>query len=406
MGKIRTRTETGCLFLDFRYRGVRCREQTLLPDTPSNRRRLNEMLKRIEREIETGVFDYAKHFPDSPHVQRFTGQQVPTASLSIVGPVTPGVANPIPPSSPACPLFRDFAELWLAEMAPEWRTSHRETVRNTLDKYLLPTFGHLAVDVISKPDILTFRAFLAGQRSRKGKPISPSRINHVMTPLRMILTEASERFGFQTPFRSIKTMKVPKTDVEPFTLEEVNLIINNVRKDFRSYYAVRFFTGMRTAEIDGLKWRFVDFERRQILIREAYVNGEVTYTKNDGSQRDIRMSAPVYEALKAQHEVTGDCEYVFCTRHGTPFSHRNVTLRVWYPLLNHLGLRIRRPYQTRHTAATIWLAAGESPEWIARQLGHTTTEMLFRVYSRFVPNLTRNDGSAVDRLLSSTYLNS
>jgi integrase len=53
----------------------------------------------------------------------------------------------------------------------------------------------------------------------------------------------------------------------------------------------------------------------------------------------------------------------------------------------------------RHTAATLWLASGEAPEWIARQLGHTSTEMLFRVYSRYVPNLTRRDGSAMERLL-------
>jgi integrase len=33
------------------------------------------------------------------------------------------------------------------------------------------------------------------------------------------------------------------------------------------------------------------------------------------------------------------------------------------------------------------------------QMGHTTTEMLFRVYSRFVPNLTRQDGSAFERLM-------
>ena len=32
-------------------------------------------------------------------------------------------------------------------------------------------------------------------------------------------------------------------------------------------------------------------------------------------------------------------------------------------------------------------------------MGHTTTEMLFRVYSRYVPNLTRQDGSAFERLL-------
>jgi integrase len=29
--------------------------------------------------------------------------------------------------------------------------------------------------------------------------------------------------------------------------------------------------------------------------------------------------------------------------------------------------------------------------------------MLFRVYSRFVPNLTRNDGSAFDRLLTARF---
>ena len=76
--------------------------------------------------------------------------------------------------------------------------------------------------------------------------------------------------------------------------------------------------------------------------------------------------------------------------------------RVQDRLLRHLELPLRRPYQTRHTAATLWLAAGENPEWIARQMGHTTTEMLFRVYSRYVPNLTRQDGSAFEAVLRRT----
>tara|TARA_R110001583_G_scaffold194898_2_gene367549 strand:+ start:80 stop:274 length:195 start_codon:yes stop_codon:yes gene_type:complete len=46
------------------------------------------------------------------------------------------------------------------------------------------------------------------------------------------------------------------------------------------------------------------------------------------------------------------------------------------------------------------MAAGENPEWIARQMGHTTTQMLFTVYSCYVPNLTRKDGSAIDLLLA------
>jgi integrase len=93
-------------------------------------------------------------------------------------------------------------------------------------------------------------------------------------------------------------------------------------------------------------------------------------------------------------------DWVFPALRGGPICNQNFCKRVWEPLLKELGLKHRRPYQTRHTAATLMLAAGESPEWIAHVLGHTTTEMLFRTYSRFVPHLTRRDGSAMAKLLA------
>ena len=40
MAKVRARKDNGLLFLDFYYRGVRCREQTALLDTAENRRRV------------------------------------------------------------------------------------------------------------------------------------------------------------------------------------------------------------------------------------------------------------------------------------------------------------------------------------------------------------------------------
>lgn len=43
MAKVRSRQETGNLFIDFRYEGVRCREQTLLRDTPANRKKLETL---------------------------------------------------------------------------------------------------------------------------------------------------------------------------------------------------------------------------------------------------------------------------------------------------------------------------------------------------------------------------
>lgn len=380
MGKIRSRSDNQKLFFDFTFLDKRCREQTTLPDTPANRKRLEKILERIEAEVTLGTFDYETYFPQSSKVQEFSRLQAGCTSLKT-------------------PLFKDFAELWFEEMSVEWRDTHIKTVRLTLNKHLLPEFGKKEVSAITKAELLSFRSALGKVPGQKGQSLTATRINHIMTPLRMILNEAADRFEFTSPFLGIKSLKVPKTDVEPFTLQEVLQIVNAVREDFRPYFTVRFFSGMRTAEIDGLQWKYVDFERRQILIRETWVGGKLDYTKNDGSQREIDMSGPVYEALREQHKRTGNEQFVFCTREGTPHEYRNISNRVWYPLLRNLGLRKRRPYQSRHTAATLWLAAGENPEWIARQMGHTTTEMLFRVYSRYVPNLTRRDGSAFDNLI-------
>ena len=223
-----------------------------------------------------------------------------------------------------------------------------------------------------------------------------------MTPLKMILEDAADRFEFSISLKSVKALKVYKTDVEPFSLEEVQKFLAKVRSDFRDYYIVRFFTGLRTAEIDGLQWQYVDFSNRRILIRETIVQGAMTTTKTPESIREVEMSTPVYEALKRQQKASKTSStFVFTNSLGKPLEHRNVTQRVWYPTLEKALLKPRRPYQTRHTAATLWMAAGENPEWIARQMGHTTTRMLFTIYSSYVPNITRHDGSAMDRLLTS-----
>jgi len=149
----------------------------------------------------------------------------------------------------------------------------------------------------------------------------------------------------------------------------------------------------------------VDFAKREILVRETLILGQTEYTKIDGSQREIPMFGPVYDALETQYEATGKLsKFVFCNRLGQPLDHNNVTKRVWYPLLEFLKLKKRRPYQTRHTAATLLLASGENPEWVAHTLGHSSTEMLFKVYSRYIPNLTRMDGSAFERLIQSRII--
>jgi integrase len=387
MGSVRVRESTQKLFIDFQYTGKRCREQTALENTPANRKKLETILKRLEAEITLGSFEYHKYFPNSSLAQGFTKQAHIQRTLE----------------AHDTPLFKEFSNDWFEEMKIQWRQSHISTIEGTLRNYLNPYFGEKEVGHITKKSILEFRASLAKVKTRNGNALSASRINKILTPLRMILSEAANRFEFSSPYHGIKSLRVPRTDVEPFSIEEVKGVIEAVRSDFRNYYVVRFFTGLRTGEIDGLQWEHVDFTRRQILVRQALVEGRLEYTKNDGSFRTIEMPQLVVDALQDQQKFTGEKDFVFCSRAGGPLCHSNVTKRVWYPLLRYLGLRKRRPYQTRHTAATLWLASGESPEWIARQMGHTTTEMLFRVYSRYVPNLTRQDGSAFERLLINEF---
>lgn len=384
------RTHAGCLFFDFRFQGQRCREYTKLPDTLANRRRMEKVLDKIEQAMATGTFDYATFFPGSRMVDRLT-----ESNDAADPPIKSKLHN-------ATPLFRDFIGDWYTQFLPGWRKSHAATLRSSIDTHFLPFLGEKRVGEITKTDLLQFRAEIALRKGRgSNDTLSAKTINRIMQSLSQALAEAGEQYGFVNPAERIKRLKQRRIDVQPFSLVETRQIIAAVREDYRPYMIVRFLTGMRTGELHGLQWRYVDFERRQILVRETIVRGDVEYTKTDGSQREIAMSQPVYEALLEQQRRTGLHQFVFCTGNGTPLDNDNVTTRVWYPLLRHLELAPRRPYQTRHTCATLWLAAGENPEWVARQLGHVDTTMLFKTYSRFIPNLTRTDGSAFDALVSS-----
>jgi len=39
---------------------------------------------------------------------------------------------------------------------------------------------------------------------------------------------------------------------------------------------------------------------------------------------------------------------------------------------------------------------GETLEWVARTLGHVDTSMVYRIYGRYIPNLTNLDGSVFE----------
>lgn len=401
----------GKLFFDFYYRNVRCREYTLLDPTVANRRAMEKVGKQIDKEIAAGTFSYRAYFPASSRADLFEPRALavapPESTALVEAAVEAGremrkTGRPQTVALPGSPLFREFADKWFDEREIDWKRSTRVKVTDILNGHLIPRFRGRRVGDITKEDILDFRAHLAKDH-REGPGLSPARVNGILNVLRQIFDEAADRFDFTTPYRGIRPLRVPRTRVEPLSLDEVRRFLAAVPSAFRPYYTVAFFTGLRTSELHGLRWEAVDFERAQILVRTTLVYGELDEPKTSGSEREVEMRSIVLEALRQQKVLTAplDSPFVFCASNGQPMNYRNLARRVWHPTLKAIGLRPRRPYQTRHTAATLWLAAGEAPEWIARQMGHSTTKMLFTVYSRFVPNLTRKDGSAMEQLIGS-----
>jgi len=378
MPSIRARPDNGRLYIDFRYRGTRYREPLPYVNIPGDRRRAETFLRHVTQALDHGEFSYQDFFPNSRRAPQF-----PTAS------VTGGGMT-----------FRDFVPVWVADMTPQWSAIHLQTVRGVVNQHLLPTFGDQRLDAIKRADVLAFRATLAKCPGYRGT-LTPSRINKVMCFLRQILKEAAGRFDFQHPFHEIKPLRMKRSDVQPFSLGEAHALVEAIDPHYRHYLVTRFFTGMRSGEINGLRWANVDRERGLILVRETLVAGTLEEgTKTERSTRDIPLLPNVREAIEAQWaQRDPSCQSVFPTPSGFPINAKNFNNRVWKPLLADLGLAQRRPYQTRHTAATLMLAAGENPEWVAYVLGHTNLQMLFRVYSRFIPNLTRQDGSAMANLL-------
>ena len=178
MASIRSRTDNSLLFFDFRFNGKRCREQTLLPDTPTNRKKLEKVLARIESEIAAGTFVYESYFPNSKALNRLNNSKsepkagVATVNQSVVNTVTETVSNPISIG----PLFTEFAYKWVDERSIEWRRSHIRSLLSTLNGHLIPHFGDKAVGSITKSDILAFRSQLAKVKGRgKNEGLSPKR---------------------------------------------------------------------------------------------------------------------------------------------------------------------------------------------------------------------------------------
>ncbi|MFA6146992.1 MAG: site-specific integrase [bacterium] len=282
--------------------------------------------------------------------------------------------------------FSEYAKEWLERKKMNVSQSTWRDYKSTLEVHALPHFGRMPLNQIRRRDVEEFLDKLGA--------LSAKRKNNVMVPVKNIFNDAMRREDLRdNPCQLIRRFKEEKPLIDPFSFPEMKAFLDAVDPHYVAYFTTAFLSGMRPNEMLALKWLHVDFEMRCITIREGRVQGIEGPPKTLSSFRDVDMLEPLRQVLLQHRAVSPqDALYVFRNRHGNPLGVDNLRNKVWYPALKKAGLRMRTMYQTRHTFASLMLSHGEDPLWIARMLGHTTLQMVFQHYGKFIRNRARKDG--------------
>jgi integrase len=282
------------------------------------------------------------------------------------------------------------------------------------------------------------KRFIAGLQEKEN--LEARRINYVIGRLRSIFAAAAARHEFETPMKGIKSLRAPKTEIDPFTPEEVRHICAAATGQDRAFITLLLHTGLRPSEAMALSWSDIDFDRQFLIVRRNLTRFGFGLPKTEGSElRTVDLDTDVLVELRHQRERTGvmagGTGLVFLADQGytsraeraehyrihpktgakvlvhafsqrivvprgrrtggaqSPLNLANFRARNWGRILKAAGVRPRPIYQCRHTFATILLDLGEAPRYVADQLGHTSLAMVIRHYARW----TRKPGRLIAR---------
>jgi len=389
MGRVGSGLEVRCssIRIKFVLNGETIRERLTLngkalSPTPANVKYAHRLAAEIKRKIAQGVFYYAEFFPDSPRAQ----------------------ANELN-------TFGKLANMWLE--------SKGQLQAATKDQYTNAVFmWKKLLGDCTQMDRLTYPVLAA---KIGGYPwASPKSANNYLIVLRGIFSlEYSGRKAADNPMVGIKNLTIVKKLPDPLTADERDRILTDLvnHYDLRiaAYFTFAFYTGMRPEEIIALRWTDVDWQARSVRVQRVrtFRGSERDGTKTH-AERDVDMVARAVEALAAMKPYTymnkmedGSAACIFENPvTGKPWhDERSQRDHYWKPTLKRLGIRHRRAYSTRHTYATTALMAGVNPAYIARQLGHANTKMLFEKYARWIDGADKGaERRALETALGSGFV--
>lgn len=364
--------------IDFTYRERRCRERIKLQPSPANLKRAEIHRAAIVHAIAQGTFDYATTFPDSPN--RFLFAEYKGAGYKL----------------------ETWLETWLERQQKHLKSSTYDGYRKIVMHTLIPAFGSLALTELRRANVRDW----CDQQTASNK-----RLGNVQSVLRAAMQDALDDDLIETnPLYGWKYARKeapkPEDDIDPFATDEQLAILQSCRDlQHRNLFQFAFWTGLRTSELVAMQWGDIDWRRGSVRISRAKTQAanEAETTKTRRGTRDVKLLGPAMEALTAQkaHSFLAGTTVFLNPLHSAPWEgDQAIRESAWKPALRRAGVRYRNPYQTRHTYASMMLTAGESPIWLAQQMGHSDTAMIFRNYGRWIESDQADSGSKAVAMFS------
>jgi len=255
--------------------------------------------------------------------------------------------------------------------------------KSSFNNHIIPFFKDKYVSLIKPMDIKIF------QDEMVAKGLKKQSINFA----RILLKEAFEMAVLNeiinhNPVEAVSMPKInyTKKKPKPFTLDEIDKILECAEGEYKNFLGISFFTGMRSGELLALRWDDVNFETSTITINKTVAQGVINSAKTKSSERDIEMIDKAKEFFQNQRFLTGlNNTYIFLNAKGTHYSSNDTFFRKYQAVLKKLGIEKRALHNTRHTFASMMLNNGIKPLWVSHTLGHNNLQITLSVYTHFMP---------------------
>lgn len=350
--KMKIKSRNNKLYLHFSHKGQLVRKSMNMDDTPKNRTKLQKIIiPELEDKLVMGEF--------------FKNKQIPTVN--------------------------EFAEISFSLHKSKRKELTQISYKKMYDLHIAPIFGNRHLSDIKRSELLKWQNELSETRAFRT-------VKTIRTVFMTILEDAfKDELIEKNP---LKLVAVPTgADVmkkQPFSLDEIYTILDNAPKSMKAFFAIGFFTGMRTGEIIALKWNDINFEKKIIEVRRSIRQGRETVPKTLSSIRDVDILDVLEPYLLAHKKLSkANSLYVFETYLGTPYKKTdNISSHFWKKILDEQGIEYRRMYQMRHSFASVMISKGENILWVSQMMGHKDRSMTLNVYAQYLPqgNVTHGKG--------------